>query len=105
MTRPAMLQRILLDNARTLPLNFSAPAPGQPVVDCGYIGEITVPGLILYGERTNVPWQYMSKRYAECLTDSRLVEVENASHDGPLSQPRQVTDYIDAFIRRTEAAR
>lgn len=105
LTQPAMLQRIVLDNARTVPLNFSKPAPDQPVVDCDYIREITVPGLILYGEKTNTPWQYMAKRYADCLPESQIAEIENANHDGPLSRPRQVTDHIDMFIQRTESAR
>lgn len=101
-TEPAMLQRIVLDNARTVPVDVS---PNQPVVDCEYVKEITIPGLILYGETTNTTWQYMSKRYADCLPNSEISEVKNANHDGPLSQPQQLADLIDTFIQETEALR
>lgn len=101
-TEPSMLQRIVLDNARTVPVDM---APDQPVVDCDFLKEIIVPGLILYGETTNPPWQYMSKRYADCLPDSERVEVKNANHDGPLSQPEQVVERIDTFIRKLRPQR
>ncbi len=97
-----MLQRVVLDNARTLPLNFGEHAPNQPVVDCDYINTLKVPGLILYGENTNYPWQYMSTRFADCLADGESIAVTNANHDGPLSQPQQVADLIDQFIQNVE---
>jgi pimeloyl-ACP methyl ester carboxylesterase len=87
-----MLQRVVLDNARTLPLNFGEHAPNQPVVDCDYINTLKVPGLILYGEHTNYPWQ----------ADGESIAVTNANHDGPLSQPQQVADLIDQFIQNVE---
>ncbi len=99
---PTALQRVLLDNARTVPLNFSEPAPNQPVVNCDYIKEIKVPGLILYGENTNPPWQYMSTRFAECMPQGQALAVRDANHDGPLSQPRLVTDHINRFIDSVE---
>ena len=101
-TEPTMLQRVVLDNARTLPLNFSQHAPDQPYVDCDFIRQLKVPGLILYGEKTNAPWQYMSKRYADCLAKGKAFAVKGANHDGPFSQPQRVADYIEAFI--SEAA-
>lgn len=101
-TEPTMLQRVVLDNARTLPLNFGEHAPDQPVVDCEYISQIQTPGLVLYGENTNLPWQYMSTRYAECLPNGQAIAIANANHDGPLSQPQQLSDLMEVFISGIE---
>ncbi len=101
-TEPTMLQKVVLDNARTLPLNFGEHAPDQPIVDCKYINKLEVPGLVLFGERTNTAWQDMSRRYSDCLKKGKLVVVKNANHDGPLSQPQSIADYISDFIEDTQ---
>ncbi len=99
---PSMLQRVVLDNARTLPLNFGEHGPNQPYVDCEFINKLEMPGLILYGENTNRPWQYMSTRFADCLKTGHASVVKNANHDGPLSQPQQIADYIIEFVQETQ---
>lgn len=100
---PTVLQQVVLDNARTVPLIFSEPAADQPYVDCKFIGDIELPGLVLYGSRTNAAWQYISRRYADCLTNGQIKPVRNANHDGPISQPQQIAEYIHEFIKSTES--
>lgn len=67
-------------------------------VDCDFIQTIPVPGLILYGENTNFAWQYMSKKYAECLTNGLSIAISAATHNGPVSQHQEVAHHILAFI-------
>jgi len=91
----------VIDNARTLQQFSVEPAVAQPDFTCDYYKTIQTPTLVNHGENTNPWWQYESESMAGCMPNAELQVLATANHDGPLSQPQQLVDYMDAFIKKT----
>jgi pimeloyl-ACP methyl ester carboxylesterase len=92
---PAGLRELLLDNARTLPLLFSAPPPN---ITCDMLRIIKVPTLVVRGERTPRIFSAINDEVGRCITGSRPVSIANASHpmsyDNPAEFNRAVLDFL-----------
>jgi pimeloyl-ACP methyl ester carboxylesterase len=74
---PPELRRILLDNARTLPLLFASPS--SPVA-CDALHGIKVPTLLIHGQHTPVFFARITEAAARCIAASEKIVIPNASH-------------------------
>lgn len=92
---PAGLRQVLLDNARTMPLLFSAP---PEVVSCEMLGAVKSPTLVVRGERTPQVFVKANELVGRCIAGSRQVVIPNAAHamsyDNPAAFNRAVLEFI-----------
>lgn len=96
--QPTALQRVILDNSRTLIQLFDDPLIEQPNFNCDYYSAIEIPALVVHGEHTDPFWQFESETMAECIPNAKLHVLSGATHDGPLSQPQALTEIISGYI-------
>lgn len=82
-TVPEEFQKIVLDNARTIPLIFN-DIPVD-VYTCDYIGKTTAPTVVVVGQETNEWWSMMSTRVAECHENGQLITMDGVNHNGPIA--------------------
>ena len=76
------IRSMLLDNARTLPLLFSAPP--SPVITCEELGKIKVPTVVAVGEMTRPFFRIASSSVARCIPGAKLVVIREGRHAAPL---------------------
>ena len=92
---PPALRRVLLDNARTMPLLFSSP---PELVTCEALKGIKAPTLVVRGERTPQLFVKTNEAVLGCIAGSREAVVLRASHamsfDNPAGFNRVVLDFI-----------
>jgi pimeloyl-ACP methyl ester carboxylesterase len=93
---PPELRQVLTDNARTLPLLFSAP---PAAISCDALRALKVPTLLVRGERTPVFFVKTNESTGRCIAGSRQAVVPAASHvmsaDNPAGFNRTVLQFID----------
>lgn len=94
-TLPPALQRVLLDNARTLPLLF---AGGPETVSRDALAAIRVPTLIVRGERTPPIFVKTVEAVARAIPGSRQVVVPQASHAMSYDNPAAFNEAVLAFL-------
>jgi pimeloyl-ACP methyl ester carboxylesterase len=97
---PAALRRILLDNARTMPLLFAAP---PPVVTCDMLQALRTPTLIVRGERTPRVFRQINDATARCIAGSTLVVIPKASHTMSYDNPAEFNRVVIDFVSRKPA--
>jgi pimeloyl-ACP methyl ester carboxylesterase len=95
---PDDVRAMVLENARTLPLFFSAP-PAPPLT-CEQLSEIKLPTLVINGAQSLSYYKYVGQRVAECIPGSRRELIPGATH-GPHDQnsshfTRVLLDFIGA---------
>ncbi len=61
---------------------------------------ISVPVLVLEGEKTNVPLN-STKEYVRNIKNAKLVLIPNANHQNWLDQPEEVLNALDVFFKST----
>ena len=92
---PPDLRQGLLDNARTLPLLFTAP---PPTITCETLSGIKVPTLVIRGERTPRFFVATNAAVGKCIAGSKAVTIPKASHamsyDNPTEFNRAVMEFI-----------
>jgi len=92
---PPALRRILLDNARTMPLLFAAP---PDMVSCEMLSGIRTPTLIVRGERTPRLFVTINDAVGRCVGGSKLIVIPKASHtmsyDNPVEFNRVVLEFV-----------
>ena len=93
---PAPLRRILLDNARTLPLLLAA---SPEMVSCAALAGIKAPTLIVRGERTPQVFVKTNEMVARCIPGSRTGVVPDASHAMSFDNPSGFNQVVLAFIK------
>lgn len=100
--QPTALQKVVLDNARTLTQLFPEVPSDRPEFNCDYYSTVNTPALVIHGENTDPWWQYESETMADCLPDGKLEILAGATHDGPLSRPQELTELISDYIADIE---
>jgi pimeloyl-ACP methyl ester carboxylesterase len=95
---PEYLQKMFMENTRTLPLFFSAPPP-QPIT-CSQLGELKLPTLIINGAQTLRFFSYVGWRVAECVPGSRRAVIANASHGVETQNPTAYREILLDFLHR-----
>lgn len=96
--QPAALRRVVLDNAKTLSQLFANNVGAQPEFDCEFYSKVNTPTMVVHGEKSNQGWIFESVNIAECIPDAVLAVLENATHDGPISQPGKLSELINRFV-------
>jgi len=89
---------IILDNARTLPLLFSASPP--PPLSCDQLKQIEVPVLVVNGEKTMPYFERVGRRLTECIEGSTRTVIPHTTH---ASQDQDVDTYnqiLHSFLMR-----
>jgi pimeloyl-ACP methyl ester carboxylesterase len=68
-----------------------------------YLGEISVPVLIIAGEKDTLTPPYLSQAMADALPNAELMMVEHGTHVAALEQPELIGEKIRAFIKASLA--
>jgi pimeloyl-ACP methyl ester carboxylesterase len=93
-TLPAPLKQILLDNARTMTIMFSAP---PALVSCEALRTVKAPTLVVRGERTPEIFVKTNELVGRCIPGSRQVVIPKAAHamsyDNPAGFNRAVLEF------------
>lgn len=76
---PEQARTLMLDNARTLPLLFSAPP--APRISCEQLGQLKLPTLIISGAETIPYFSHIGKWVADCIPKARREVISNTTHD------------------------
>ncbi len=84
---------MMLENARTLPLLFSASPP--PPLSCDQLAQITVPVLIINGEKTMPYFERVGQRLTECIDGSIRKIIPHTTH---ASQDQNVDLYNQVLL-------
>jgi pimeloyl-ACP methyl ester carboxylesterase len=97
---PASLRRLLLDNARTMPLLFAAPPPS---VTCDMLQALRTPTLIVRGERTPRFFRQINEATGRCIASSTPVVIPKASHTMSYDNPAEFNRAVLEFVSRKPA--
>lgn len=90
-------QALLLDNARTLPLQLSQTEP--PLISCEQLGRLTLPVCMAYGELTRPLFKIVSQAAARCLPHCRPLSVAGATHMWPDESPADFCAAVVDFLQ------
>jgi pimeloyl-ACP methyl ester carboxylesterase len=85
----------LLDNARTLPLMFSA---SPPTITCDMLRGIKVPTLVIRGELTPRFFTATNAAVSTCIAGSKAVTITKASHAMSFDNPAEFNRAVLGFI-------
>jgi pimeloyl-ACP methyl ester carboxylesterase len=77
-TQPEAFRQMILDNARTVPLQLSASRP--PALSCATLGGVKAPTLVVGGEQTPRYLALINEVVVQCIPGSRLVVIPQATH-------------------------
>jgi pimeloyl-ACP methyl ester carboxylesterase len=92
---PPAFRRVLLDNARTMPLLFAAP---PTIVTCEMLSGIRTPTLIVRGERTTRLFVTINDAVGRCIAGSKLVVIPKASHTMSYDNPAEFNRVVLEFV-------
>ena len=95
---PQDRQTMVLDNARTMPLIFAAPAP--PAITCDMLKNFAQPTLVMRGQNTRVVYALISEAISKCVPGAQLVVLQNVGHDGPSRDPAAFTGAVFNFLSK-----
>jgi pimeloyl-ACP methyl ester carboxylesterase len=95
---PQAVQTRVLDNARTIPLLFAAPAP--PPITCDVLKNFPQPTLVMRGEKTQVSFALISEAISKCIPGAQLVVLQDVNHNGPSRDPAAFTGAVFEFLSR-----
>jgi pimeloyl-ACP methyl ester carboxylesterase len=85
-----------LDNARTVPMMFTAPPP--PQLTCDQLAQIKVPVAVVRGELTRPYYRIISEAASRCIPGSKLVVVPGARHLWPGQEPAAFSAALRSFL-------
>ena len=94
---PQALQRMALDNQRSVPLTLNAPA--QPI-SCEMVGAIRAPALLTVGADTRPLWTLAAAAWKRCAADAELVTIPNSNHDAVVRSPQAFSARLMPFLAR-----
>ena len=73
--------------------------PGPSLIDCGMLGRVQAPVLLLVGSETKPAWSLGATAAADCLPDATLKVIEGVKHDWPIADgpafARTALEFID----------
>src|SRR3546814_232003 len=93
--QPEDLRTIQLDNARTMPLLWSAP---PWAVSCDMLTAFDKPTLLVHGADSNAYWPHVVQAMADCLPQAEVAVLPGVNHDGPIRDPAGFARMIEAFM-------
>jgi pimeloyl-ACP methyl ester carboxylesterase len=76
--QPEAFRQMILDNARTVPLQLSAPRP--LAISCATLRGVKAPTLVVGGEQTPRYLALINEVVVQCIPGSRLVVISKATH-------------------------
>lgn len=94
---PQGLQKVVLENARTVPLSLNAPP--QPIT-CDMVTAIKAPVLVTVGANTRPLWSLAAQTMATCVPHGELVTIPNSNHDAIVRQPAAFSRVLLDFLAR-----
>jgi pimeloyl-ACP methyl ester carboxylesterase len=94
--QPEAVRQMILDNARTVPLQIAAPAP--PAVSCARLGGVKAPTLVAGGERTRRYYSLINEVVVRCIPGSRLVTIPKATHPMSIQNPAAFNEALLQFL-------
>ena len=96
-SQPEALRGMQLDNARTMPLLWSAPPLS---VTCDELKASNAPMLIVYGKESNAFWLHIAEVMDECLPRGEASPLAGVNHDGPVRNPAGFAAMIEGFVAK-----
>jgi pimeloyl-ACP methyl ester carboxylesterase len=90
------IRSMFLDNARTLPIYFSAPPP--PPITCDMLRQIKVPVLISRGEATRTIFRIATEGVANCIPGAKLTIIPNGRHLAMVQKPEAFNETLLQFL-------
>jgi pimeloyl-ACP methyl ester carboxylesterase len=97
-SEPPAIQRIVLDNARTMILALHAPPP--PAFSCESLKTVRSPTLVTLGENAQPQYRMIAEKVAACLGNATLAIIPAASHDAPMRNPGVFNATLLSFLHR-----
>jgi pimeloyl-ACP methyl ester carboxylesterase len=98
------IQQMTLANARTITLT-GAPTP---TVTCEALAHVSLPVLLMNGERSFRQYQLVSDKLAECLPNATRATIKGATHGAPVQDAeafnRVLLDFLASVRRRQPQA-
>ena len=94
---PAAVQRMVLDNQRTVPLTLNAPP--QPI-SCEMVGAIRAPALVTVGADTRPLWTLSAAAWQRCAARAELATIANSNHDAVVRAPQAFAALLMPFLAR-----
>lgn len=94
--QPRERRDMQLDNARTMPLLLSQPAP--PNITCEQLGRLSMPVCVARGERSRPFFAVPSRAAARCIPSGAHVVVPGANHMWPDESPAGFTAALAGFL-------
>jgi pimeloyl-ACP methyl ester carboxylesterase len=95
--QPQEVRAMQLDNARTMPLLWSA-APWE--VTCEMLKGFDKPTLIVHGADSNAYWVHIADVMDGCLPQAGVAAQPKVNHDGPVRDPAGFTAMVEDFVAR-----
>ena len=99
---PAAARAIFVDNARTVPLHFAAPA--AEAVTCADLARLDLPAEVTLGELTRPFFRILAETTARCIPGARLSVIEGARHLAPLESAPAFNRTLLQFLSRQQVA-
>lgn len=96
-TDPAAVQRMVLDNQRTVPLTLNAPP--QPI-SCEGVGAIRAPALVTVGADTRPLLALSAAAWQRCAAQAELVTIQTSNHDAVVRSPQAFAALLMPFLAR-----
>jgi pimeloyl-ACP methyl ester carboxylesterase len=93
---PQATQAMLLDNARTAPLMFTARP--QPAITCDALKAFNRPTLLTVGAKTRVFFKLINDAVLRCVPDAQQVSFPDLVHDAPSADPAAFVSAVFRFL-------
>jgi pimeloyl-ACP methyl ester carboxylesterase len=94
--QPEAFRQMVLDNARTVPLQLAARRP--PALSCATFGGVQAPTLVVRGAQTPHYLALISEVIVECMPGSRLVVIPQATHLMSHQNPAAFNEALLCFL-------
>lgn len=96
--QPKGFRQMVLDNARTVPLSFSAPP--APAISRTMLSGVKGPTLVVGGEQTPRNLALINEVVVRCVPDARLVVIPRATHLMSHQNPSAFNEALLHFLER-----
>jgi pimeloyl-ACP methyl ester carboxylesterase len=95
-TQPEAFRQMILDNARTVPLQLAAPRP--PALSCATLGGVKAPTLVAGGAQSPRYLVLINEVVVQCIPGSRLVVIPQATHLMSHQNPTAFNEVLLHFL-------
>jgi pimeloyl-ACP methyl ester carboxylesterase len=93
---PAEKRALILENARSIPLQFGATA--NTPLSCAQLGQIKVPVAIVKGELTRPYFVVLADTASRCIPGSRSISIPKGGHLAPAEEPESFNKALLGFL-------